>query len=664
VNHFAPPPVRFEPKQVQSKLFPTEKLKRLKYEKVRREIAPDPFRLPVASDVVFDVECFRNYFLVGFKHLSSGMYFFAHMKRGEAFPVELVRRAMFWFRVIGFNSANYDLIMVEAALRGMNTDELKALSDEIILDGKRPFMPNVPYNHIDLIDVAPLEGSLKLYAGRLHAKRLQELPIDVHAELSEEDIDNVIEYNFNDLDLTELLFDAPKFGLRPHVDLRERLGKEINEDIRSHSDAQVAEAFINARLKEITGRYPKTPTFPEDYKFHYKAPSCVQYQNPQLRDILALIEQTPFELDAAGRPAMPRELANLKIRIGGSVYKLGLGGLHSSEKNTAFRDDEDHYLIDRDVASFYPWLIIRNEWYPEHLGPQFLNVYRDELVLRRLALKKAKDPLEAGLKIAINGTFGKLGSPYSTIYSPNLLLQVTISGQLYLLMLIDMIEQAGISVMSGNTDGVVIRCPKHRYAELEAIIKEWEARTQLETEETRYKALYCRDVNNYIALKYKSVKGEDGREVWTDEVEGAKVKGYFSEKGSAQNSPLSKNPETLICSEALQAFLWKGTAIADTIRHCTDVRKFVALKNVKGGGHKDGFYLGKVVRWYYGIGQRGTINYVNNGNTVGTTEAATPLMELDEIPHDLDYEFYIRRAEALLHKIGFHSNATRQTTLF
>ena len=661
---FDAPPVRFEAKKVTSKLLPIGELKRLQYGRVSRDILKNPFVLSVASDVVFDVECFPNYFMVGFKHLETGTYFFAEMRRGEQFPIEEVRRALFWFRIIGFNSKNYDLVMLDAALRGSNTDELKALSDKMIIDQERPFLANIPYNHVDLIEVCPLEGSLKLYAGRLHAKRLQELPIDPAQDLSPEDIDNTIEYNFNDLDLTEAVFLDPKYGLRDHVQLRERLGKEIGEDLRSKSDAQVAEAFINARIKEITGRYPKVPQYGEDFKFNYKAPACIRYNNAQLNEVLRAVQEAPFELDKGGSPIMPRALERMNIQIGGTTYKMGLGGLHSKDKNVAFRADAEHDLIDRDVVSFYPWLIIRNEWFPEHIGREFLTVYRDELVLRRMALKKVKDPLEAGLKIAINGSFGKLGSMYSTLFSPHLMIQVTITGQLYLLMLIDMIESAGIRVMSANTDGVVIRCPKNAHTKLNAVIAEWERRTELQTEEARYMGLYCRDVNNYIALKAKSVTHDDGTVEWFDEVDGVKVKGYFSERGSALNSPLSKNPETLVCSEALQAFLAKGTPIEETIRRCTDVRKFVSLKNVRGGAHKDGYYLGKVVRWYYAHGTSGTINYVGNGNTVGTTQGAKPLMELDGIPHDLDYDFYIRRAENLLHKIGYHSNATRQTSLF
>ncbi len=58
------------------------------------------------------------------------------------------------------------------------------------------------------------------------------------------------------------------------------------------------------------------------------------------------------------------------------------------------------------------------------------------------------------------------------------------------------------------------------------------------------------------------------------------------------------------------------------------------------------------------------MNYLTNGNTVGTTQGARPLMELDGMPHDLDFEFYIRRAEQLLHKIGYFAEATRQTSMF
>lgn len=642
-------PTGFEPKRIAKKVQSGE-LKRLYYPPKPRAFVADPFSLPVGSDVVLDTECFRNYFLAAFKHIDTGQYFFAEQLPGQPFPGDLVRRALWHFKTIGFNSKPYDLPILELAMRGATCSALKDLSDEIIIENKRAMNPNSPYNHVDLIQVAPLDGSLKLYAARLHCERMQELPIDPHATLTPQDIEDTREYCFNDLDNTELLYVEPTYGLKPHIELRERLGAEIGEDIRSKSDAQVAEAFINARLREITGKYPKKPEFEEDFEFYYQPPEWLNFATPQLQRALEIVRSVPFRLDAGGSPQMPEALSNLSIKLGTCTYKMGMGGLHSSEKTVAHKADEETDLIDRDVASFYPWLIILNELFPAHLGREFLSIFKDDLVLRRLALKKLKDKLEAGLKIAINGTFGKLGSPFSTIYSPHLLIQVTVTGQLALLMLIEMIEQSEIPVVSANTDGCIIKCPKRAHNTLGNVIAMWEAITGLETEETKYSAVYSRDVNNYIAVK------EDGE---------CKAKGTYTERGSAQNSTLSKNPESLICSDAVKALLSKGTDIEDTIRSCRDIRRFVTVRNVRGGAHKDGYFLGKTIRWYYAKGVRGEINYVMSGNKVPNSEGAKPYMEMTStLPDDIDYDYYIRKAYSMLQDIGYYGNRPVQTTLF
>ena len=163
-------------------------------------------------------------------------------------------------------------------------------------------------------------------------------------------------------------------------------------------------------------------------------------------------------------------------------------------------------------------------------------------------------------------------------------------------------------------------------------------------------SIYNRDVNNYLATKLKFDKKAN---VWTNEIEEIKVKGIYSEKGSTLNSVLSKNPETLICSDALQAFLRYGTPVEQTITNCQDIRRFTALKNVKGGGEKGGKYLGKVVRWYYAKNETGFIAYVGSGNKVSKTDGARPLMDLpDEFPKDINYNWYIKETKDMLYDIG------------
>lgn len=256
---------------------------------------------------------------------------------------------------------------------------------------------------------------------------------------------------------------------------------------------------------------------------------------------------------------------------------------------------------------------------------------KSEIEQCKLDLRDAQIETDAK-KIQINGSFGKFGSPYSALYSPTLLIQTTITGQLSLLMLIEALESEGIRVVSANTDGIVIRCPRVLIPMMEFIVWEWEHLTGFETEATNYRALYSRDVNNYIAIKPD---------------DSFKLKGVFAPAG------LQKNPTNEICTGAVVKYLIDGTPVEDSIRGCQDITKFVTIRTVKGGAVKGDEYLGKAVRWYYATGETGTINYKLNGYTVARSEGARPLMDMpDTIPDDLDYDWYIREAHDHLASIG------------
>ena len=637
--------------------------------------------IPAGSVFVFDVECYRNFFYVAFKCLSNGKFVAFERSPDFDFP-ELKLRWMLWrFCLVGFNSASYDIPMVELAAKGLSCNDLKEASDFIIKSGinygtkkvtpfdieKKYRIQIGKYNHIDLFNVCPVNGgvsanpaSLKLYSGRLHAERMQDLPFPESHILTAEDAAVVRPYCCNDLANTELLFNE----LAPELKLRMEMSEEYGLDLRSRSDAQIAEAVINSELQKVLGCYPRNPTLSADLVLQYNAPDFISYRSQQLRDMFEVIKNARFYLDGLGSPIMPEEIDKLKVKIGSSVYKLGMGGLHSTEKKTAHKATDEIILADNDVESFYPRIILNQKLFPPHLGEAFLQVYNAIVETRIHAKSEAAKAKKAGdkagakrwktiadsLKITINGSFGKLGNKYSTLYAPQLMLQVTITGQLVLLMLIEMLEEAGISVISGNTDGIVSKYHKDRHNDVRAIIAEWEKRTNFKTEETQYSAVYSRDVNSYVAIK---TDGGDEEARFLDERLGVKTKGAYCERGSTLNSILSKNPEALVCSDAVISFLKNGTPVEKTIRECKDIRRFVSVKNVKGGGEKNGVYLGKVVRWYYPKGEAGYIAYVGSGNKVGKTDGARPLMDLPtEFPDDVNYEWYINEAVDMLYDCG------------
>lgn len=603
----------------------------------------------VGITLTVDVECFENYFLVGFRSCETGKV----IQLEEFEGTKLDRRKLLWimqnFTTVGFMSNDYDIIMIRIVLQGYEPKFLKAISNEIILQGKRPFelerrfnLVKHSWNHVDLAWVAPLQGSLKLYAGRLHCKRMQDLPIQHNAILTPDEKEQIKKYNCNDLDNTGLLLTE----LGPQLDLRAKMSAQFGIDVRSRSDAQIAEYVIISELEKINGSKPKRPEIPPGKIYYYTPPPCVKYQTPLFQNMLEVVRKAKLVVSEDGSIPLPEEIEKLKLTFGNCTYRMGIGGLHSSEKCIAHIADENTLLIDRDVASYYPSITLNNKLAPKHLGNAFLTVYKG-LVDSRLEAKRTGDTVSAdSLKITINGTFGKTGNKWSVIYSPDLLIQITITGQLCLLLLIEMLELAGIPVISANTDGVLIKCPKSAKPKCDEVIKLWEQRTGFITEEGTYKAVYSRDVNNYIAIK------EDGK---------AKVKGAYAEKGSGGNTVLSKNPENLVCNDAVIKFLSDGCSISDTIKGCKDIRRFVTVRNVKGGAIKSGIYLGKTIRWYYASNLQGQIEYAipnkkGNHNKVPNSDRAMPLMELPEtLPYDIDFDRYIEVAKEILIDVGYGS---------
>jgi len=593
--------------------------------------------------LIFDIECYINYFLIAFiSTINNKVIFFEFTPESILMDTPKFRWVMENFLIVGFNSRNYDIPIAAIALAGCSNKQLKEATNLIIGEQmwahhvlrrfKAKKLENI--DHIDIIEVAPLSANLKIYGGRVHTKKMQDLPFRPEITLTPDQIAILRFYCINDLFTTRDLFNT----LKKQLKIRGTLSIEHGIDLRSKSDAQIAEAVINEELTILNGHRVHRPTIEPGTWYNYDVPNFIEFQSELMADTLSVIASTKFIVGDSGNIGMPEELKDIAINLGYSTYTIGIGGLHSTEHSITHYSDKNTILIDRDVESYYPRIILNQGLYPKHLGRNFLKVY-DKIVTTRLAAKKAGNKSVADtLKIVINGSFGKLGSKYSNLYAPKLLIQVTMTGQLSLLMLIERIEWVGIPVVSANTDGIVIKCPRAREDELNNIVAIWEKDTNFITDENKYSALYSKDVNNYIAIK------ENGT---------TKGKGAYSTPG------LQKNPTSLICVDAVIKFLTTNVAIETTIKECLDITKFITVRTVKGGAVKDGVYLGKAVRWYYAVPTNFDEDYLNeiiyakSGNKVPKSEGAKPLMELpDTLPDDIDYDRYLQESYSILVDIG------------
>ena len=585
-----------------------------------------------------DIEVYKNYFLALFMTEQGKVRRFEIFNGDDStFDPEEILSLMTakGVELVTFNGNSYDVPVLTYALVTPDTAKIKKVSDRIIERGIKPWhfyrdegLREPKINHIDLIEVSPGRVGLKTYGGRMGSRRLQELPVAPDATITEEQRGVLRVYCRNDTKVTMDLFNS----LREQIDLRRAMSAEYGVDLRSKSDAQIAEAVLKAEYERLTGDVPARVE-PSYTSFYYKPPAYIRFATELLQDVLRTVCESEMVLDEdTGHVKMPKAIDSLKIKIGGSNYKLGIGGLHSQESEAAHYSNEEFVLIDRDVESYYPRMMLNMNMQPGGFGAYFNEVY-GKILEERLAAKHAGDKVKANsLKIVLNGTFGKTSNRYSALYSPEFMIRTTITGQLTLLMLIEVLEKYGVSVVSANTDGIVIKCPRAKRDDVNYIISRWERYTGLKTEETVYRALYSRDVNNYIAVK------EDGS---------YKAKGVFAPVS------LSKNPQNPICAEAVAALLTKGVPISRTIRECKDIRKFMSLRAVTGGAVKDGEPIGKVVRWYYATGVEGAIHYASNGNMVPRSEGARHLMDLPEtLPEDINYDWYEAECEEILMDLG------------
>ena len=353
--------------------------------------------------LVCDVECYSNFFCVSFTCVETYRSVYFELSPRNTMDLSKLEWILWNFQIVTFNGNCYDIPILAMACAGYGCEQLKAASDQIIQQDIRPsqiaemFNVVIPkINHIDLIELPIGVHSLKVYASRLHAPRMQDLPYPHDHVVCEHEADVIKWYNVNDNHNTILLYNS----LKAQIDLRETLSKEYNQDLRSRSDAQIAEHVLKAEIEKKTGRKIKRPEVEPGTVIKYKVPDYLEYRNKELSQLLETIRNAEFIVSESGGVGIPKEISEKKIRVHQTYYKIGIGGLHSCEETVshiAVEDGKEGFMvIDRDVESYYPNMILNQKLAPKHLGQDFLDVYKT-IVDRRIAAKKAMGKIKKRL---------------------------------------------------------------------------------------------------------------------------------------------------------------------------------------------------------------------------------------------------------------------------
>lgn len=355
--------------------------------------------------VALDIECVPNYFLIAMKGVESGK-----LVTFEAFgdkaslskdDIQRIKTILKTKTTFGFNSNKYDIPMIAYALTGARTDQLHKVSADIIDKNKPEWMTmrdlDIEYpimDHFDICEPAPaVMISLKNYGTRIGSKKLMEFFVNPHEPIDEEQRKVMRDiYCTNDLDITIDLYQS----IADRIDLRIKMSEEYGMDLRSKSDAQIAETVISSELSKL-GIEACRPELSSGYKARYIAPDYIQFQSKHLKELLTTIEEVEFRLADNGQVKMPTQLANMKIVIGNTTYKLGIGGLHSQEKKLAVTSNATHTMRNADFSSYYPAIILENHLFPKHLSRKFLDIY-GKIREQRLYAKKKVEELKKELQ--------------------------------------------------------------------------------------------------------------------------------------------------------------------------------------------------------------------------------------------------------------------------
>jgi len=405
----------------------------------------------------------------------------------------------------------------------------------------------------DSFDILTMLYSNKLRVGlkeiqvTMQYKNVQEFVADWQADLPENQIDSMIEYNINDVNSTEELLNRCK----KDVDLRLAIEDEYGVRVLSKDGVNIGMKILTQKYLEKTGQtwYDiKDLRSPMDViPLNKVILPFIKYDSPILQKVL---DDMKSQIVSPGRKGYEN-----KFIFEGLRYSVGVGGIHSVNDPEIVIPKEDEMLIDIDVASLYPSMLIEYGFYPKHLGPEFLEVYRqikDERIEAKHNGNKVKNET---LKLALNGLSGNLQNPHNFCYSPFAVMQIRINGQLLLLMLAEKLTQLECRIVQANTDGLFVLLKKSVYDSVNKVCREWEQLTKLTLEEERFKAMYQYAINDYFAIT------EDNK---------VKEKGMF-----ITTVKLGKGLTPKIIPKAVINFFKNGVSVEETIKGCQDIRDFL-----------------------------------------------------------------------------------------
>lgn len=498
--------------------------------------------------------------------------------------------------MIGFNNIGYDYPVIEPLLSnwkhiwdkyrnhalGLCQYMYRRSVDIIETEGdewyEKYYYKEFVIKQIDLYRIYHLNNknrqstSLKWVEFVLDHDKLQTFEFDPHKMVASDQIAEILEYNLNDVRATLTFWNhAQKQG---KIDYRKEFGEVEGLNFTNLSDTSIAKKLFAKYLTDAMGigywdlKKLKTPrpyiNF-SDIVFDY-----VEFETPLFNGLLETIKKTRY------KPG--DDTFKLTVEHCGLHFDYGVGGLHAYPKKWLYdrsgrrlvkpesipqddRADDSTYIIHVDVSSYYPNIAINNRLKPEHLGEEFVQIYKDFYDRRYEAKRQGDYFVEQAMKLSLNSVFGLSKEVHSYFYDPQFTFAITINGQLLLTMLAEKMCLANITLLQCNTDGIYVKIRQGQLGLLTDICNRWSDLTGLNLDFDYYHRLCQRDVNNYIGLT------SNGK---------VKYKGAFR-----INKDIHEDSSMRIVPMALEQFLLFDKDYREFVRETREIEPFLMGTRIK-----------------------------------------------------------------------------------
>lgn len=518
-----------------------------------------------------------------------------------------------------YNGRHYDQYIMRAILCDLDP---KKVNDWIIVKKRNgwEFSDLFKQIQVNFFDVMTTFHSLKSLEGFMGANiKESEVDFTIDRKLTASEIAETIEYCRHDVEQTIQVFLRRKEEFDAHMAMLKAF--KLPMSYISKTKVQLSAAALNAyprkRNDEFDLVYPDTLKL-DKYKWVKE-----WYDKRENRNYDSVLD----------------------TEIAGVPHTFAWGGLHGARVHYC----ETGRFLNVDVASYYPSLMIRYGFGSRNMSDpkKYEQVYR-----QRLQYKAEGNPLQAPLKIVLNGTYGAMKDQFNPLYDPRQANNVCVGGQLLLLDLIEKLEPY-CDIVQSNTDGILVKLRDNR-EEVENICHEWETRTGMVLEFDEFVKVIQRDVNNYIIVD---------------------AAGKYKSKGAVVKKQNSLDYDTPIINEAVINYFVKEIPVEETVLNCHELIKFQKIAKVSSkyeyaiqgctfttrGGRKwngDGTRLtGKTFRVFASLDDRdgGMFKYASNkknpqqfANTSEHSFFINDDINGMSIPAKLDRQFYIDWAKRLI----------------